>query len=313
LLRVSGTGGSNTGNKTGSKETTLREVAPGSRREPRVSLVFYFREGAKIVVPGPEPFVVGRTWPADIVVDDPSVSRTHARFFVSPDGGVVFEDMGSTNGTRLNGALTPRGRITPGDEVRVGDVSVALHVLSTVAGVQGLLGYDLFLRLLDDELVRARTFMRPVSLLMVGARAPGHPLRTWAPALLEQLRPVDRAAVYAADAVLVALPETTRALADALGAMLVAGDAALRYGAATFPEGGTTVDALLDAARTAMVRGPVTAASAPPASSGSGAGVVASRRRSSPCSCRARPARARRWSPARGMLAAPARTDRSAA
>lgn len=71
MLRVSGTGGSNTGNKTGSKETTLREVAPGSRREPRVSLVFYFREGAKIVVPGPEPLVVGRTWPADIVVDDP--------------------------------------------------------------------------------------------------------------------------------------------------------------------------------------------------------------------------------------------------
>ena len=63
----------------------MREMAPGSRREPRVSLVFYFREGAKIVVPGPEPRVVGRTWPADVVVDDPSVSRTHARFFVAPD------------------------------------------------------------------------------------------------------------------------------------------------------------------------------------------------------------------------------------
>ncbi|MDB5220125.1 MAG: two component, sigma54 specific, transcriptional regulator, Fis family [Myxococcaceae bacterium] len=262
---VSGTGGTKTGN-TGSKETTLREVAPGSRREPRVSLVFYFREGAKIVVPGPEPLVVGRTWPADIVVDDPSVSRTHARFFVAADGGVVFEDLGSTNGTRLNGAPTPRGRIAPGDEVRVGDVSVALHVLSTVAGVQGLLGYDLFLRLLDDELVRARTFMRPVSLLMIGARAPGHPLRTWVPALLEQLRPVDRAAVYAADAVLVALPETTRALADALGATLVAADPALRFGAATFPDAGATVDELLDAARTAMVQGAGAPASATPSS-----------------------------------------------
>ena len=88
----------------------MREMAPGSRREPRVSLVFYFREGAKIVVPGPEPLVVGRTWPADVVVDDPSVSRTHARFFVAPDGGIVFEDMGSTNGTRLNGMPVPRGR-----------------------------------------------------------------------------------------------------------------------------------------------------------------------------------------------------------
>jgi two-component system response regulator AtoC len=257
---------------SGTKETTLRDVAPGSRREARVSLVFYFREGAKIVVPGPQPLVVGRSFPADIVVDDPSVSRTHARFFVAPDGGVVFEDLGSTNGTRLNGAPAPRGRIAPGDEVRVGDVSVALHVLSTVAGVQGLLGYDLFLRLLDDELVRARTFARPISLVMVGARAPGHPLRTWAPALLEQLRPVDRAAVYAADAVLVALPETPRADAEALGASMLSGNAALRFGAATFPEDGTTVDELLDAARTAMVRGPGLSPAAP----ASGAGVVAS-------------------------------------
>ena len=250
----------------------MREMAPGSRREPRVSLVFYFREGVKIVVPGPEPLVVGRTWPADIVVDDPSVSRTHARFFVAPDGGIVFEDMGSTNGTRLNGAPVPRGRIAPGDEVRVGDVSVALHVLSTEAGVQGLLGYDTFVRLLDDELVRARTFGRPLTLLMVGARAPGHPLRTWAPALLENLRPVDRAAVYATDAVLVALPETARADAEALGTTMVSGDAALRFGLATFPEGGTTVDELLDSARTAMVRG--SGPSQPPPSGG--AGIVTS-------------------------------------
>jgi DNA-binding NtrC family response regulator len=263
---------------SGTKETTLRDSGhgPGSRREPRVSLVFYFREGAKIVVPGPEPLVVGRTWPADIVVDDPSVSRTHAKFFLAPDGGVAFEDLGSTNGTRLNGAPAPRGRIAPGDEVRVGDVSVALHVLSTVAGVQGLLGYDLFLRLLDDELVRARTFARPISLLMVGARAPGHPLRTWAPALLDELRPVDRAAVYAADAVLVALPETALAGADALGAAMVDRDAALRFGAATFPDDGTSVDELLDAARNAMLgraRGRGIDTTAP---SSSNAGVVAS-------------------------------------
>jgi two-component system, NtrC family, response regulator AtoC len=257
-------------------ETTLRELAPGSRREPRVSLVFYFRDGAKIVVPGPQPLVVGRSWPADIVVEDPSVSRTHARFFIAPDGGVVFEDMGSTNGTRLNGALVPRGRIAPGDEVRVGDVSVALHVLSTEAGVHGLLGYDTFLRLLEDELVRARTFARPVTLLMVGARAPGHPLRTWAPKLLETLRPVDRAAVYATDAVLVALPETAREAADSLGEAIVSGDAALRYGLSTFPSDGTTADELLDAARTAMVRGHGVAA--PPPSGGSGVVVSAKMR-----------------------------------
>ncbi len=234
----------------------MREVAPGSRREPRTSLVFYFRDGAKIVEPQAAPMVVGRAWPADIVIDDPSVSRSHARFFVSPDGAVCFEDLGSTNGTRLNGVPAPRGRIGPGDEVRVGDVSVALHVLSLMPGAYGLLAHDRLVDLLEDELVRARTFGRPASLLMVAARAPGRPLRTWAPALLEKLRPIDRAAVYATDAVLVALPESSRAEAEAMGAAIASPDATLRFGAAVFPDDGTTVDELLDAARTAMLHGP---------------------------------------------------------
>ena len=229
-----------------------------------MSLVFYFRDGAKIVEPQLTPLTFGRSWPADIVVDDASVSRAHARFFVAPDGGICFEDLGSTNGTRLNGVPTPRGRIAPTDELRLGDVTCALHVLTLVPGVQGLLGYDKLLELLHYELARAKTFGRPAALLMVAARAPGHPLRKWVPALLEKLRPVDRAAVYASDAVLVALPEATRLDADALGAMIVGQDAALRYGSATFPDSGTSVDELLDAARTAMVRGPQAMSLPPP-------------------------------------------------
>ena len=44
----------------GIKDTTHREIAPGSRREPRVSLVFYFRDGAKIVEPQTTPMTFGR-------------------------------------------------------------------------------------------------------------------------------------------------------------------------------------------------------------------------------------------------------------
>jgi DNA-binding NtrC family response regulator len=246
------------------RDTTHRDVAPGSRREPRVSLVFYFRDGAKIVEPQAAPLTFGRSWPADIVVDDASVSRAHARFFVAPDGGVCFEDLGSTNGTRLNGAPAQRGRIAPGDELRLGDVTCGLHVLTLVPGALGLLGYDKLLELLHYELARAKTFGRTAALLMVAARAPGHPMRKWVTALLERLRPVDRAAVYASDAVLVALPEATHAEADALGAQIVAEDPQLRFGVATLPEDGFSVDELLDAARTAMVRGARAKAAPPP-------------------------------------------------
>jgi pSer/pThr/pTyr-binding forkhead associated (FHA) protein len=63
--------------------------------------------------------VIGREG-ADLTIEDPELSRRHAR--VRPvDGGVEVEDLGSTNGTFVNGArvTTPR-RLTRGDVVRVG-------------------------------------------------------------------------------------------------------------------------------------------------------------------------------------------------
>ncbi len=183
------------------------------------------------------------------------MSREHARFVLSADGMVSFEDLGSTNGTTLNGTRVARGMLRAGDELRLGDVSAALHVLSSAAGVHGMPGYDAMLRLLEEEITRARTFGRPVALVMVGAAAPQHALPTWAPALLDRLRPVDRAAVYSADAALVVLPESTRADAESLATSVTAAVPVLRWGAACFPEDGTTADELVAAARRAMMGG----------------------------------------------------------
>ena len=260
---------------TGKLETTARGLMSPGPREPRLSLVFYHRDGAKSVVPGAAPILVGRAWPADVVIDDRSVSREHARFSLAENGAVAFEDVGSTNGTTLNGARVQRGLLRAGDELRLGDVSVALHVLSSAAGVLGMAGYDAILRLLEDEIVRAKTFKRPVSLVMMGARTAQQPLPTWAPALLDRLRPVDRAAVYSGDAALVVLPESLRADAEALAANVLAAVPTLRHGVACFPEDGTTADELVAVARSSMVGG--TARSAAPPSA-PGAGVVVGER-----------------------------------
>jgi two-component system, NtrC family, response regulator AtoC len=238
------------------KDTTTRDVAPVGHRAPRISLVFYFREGARIVEPQRTALVVGRAWPADVVLEDASVSRKHAQFWLEEDGSVRFEDLGSTNGTRLNGVPAKEGRIGPGDELRIGEVSVALHVLTLAAGAQGLIAHDRLLEIAATELVRARTFGRPLAILMVAARAPGHPLPTWAPALIEQLRPVDRAAVYANDAVLVALAESTRQDAESLAATIRERAPALGFGIAVFPDDGRSVDELIEVARTALTRAP---------------------------------------------------------
>jgi FHA domain len=64
---------------------------------------------------------MGRTDSAEIRVDDPFASSAHARIFSRGDFMYV-EDMGSTNGTYLNGRQLRTGeRLKVGDLVRIGD------------------------------------------------------------------------------------------------------------------------------------------------------------------------------------------------
>jgi hypothetical protein len=65
--------------------------------------------------------VLGRGTEADIVLQDTFSSSRHAR--LAPQGGaVVLEDLGSTNGTYLNGEpLTGPQPLHDGDRIRIGD------------------------------------------------------------------------------------------------------------------------------------------------------------------------------------------------
>jgi hypothetical protein len=64
---------------------------------------------------------MGRADGSDIPVDDPFASSVHARIF--PRGHFMYiEDMGSTNGTYLNGRrLRAAERLKTGDTVRIGE------------------------------------------------------------------------------------------------------------------------------------------------------------------------------------------------
>jgi pSer/pThr/pTyr-binding forkhead associated (FHA) protein len=46
---------------------------------------------------------LGRDITSDIVLNDPEVSRKHTRLLLQPNGGYLVEDLGSTNGTFVNG------------------------------------------------------------------------------------------------------------------------------------------------------------------------------------------------------------------
>src|SRR4051812_12443311 len=65
--------------------------------------------------------LIGRTSDCDVVLYDPGVSRKHARIFSESDGYFV-EDMGSSNGTKVNGAIIKKKQLSDGDAISLGPV-----------------------------------------------------------------------------------------------------------------------------------------------------------------------------------------------
>ena len=78
--------------------------------------------GAEIGIETDRTYILGKDpSTCDIVFQDLSVSRNHARLHVDPDGIVDIEDLGSKNGTLINGAIsTEKTIITPQDVVALG-------------------------------------------------------------------------------------------------------------------------------------------------------------------------------------------------
>ena len=66
---------------------------------------------------------IGRADTCDVIMSDPGVSRRHAEVRREGDEW-VFVDLGSTNGTEVNGKRTNRHRLTPGDRITVGETTL---------------------------------------------------------------------------------------------------------------------------------------------------------------------------------------------
>ena len=73
---------------------------------------------------------MGRAPGVDFVVDAALVSRVHCRFTISSSNELELEDLGSTNGTLVNGqrlvALTAQ-KIAPGSRLQLGDMLFELQ------------------------------------------------------------------------------------------------------------------------------------------------------------------------------------------
>jgi adenylate cyclase len=79
--------------------------------------------------------VVGRGLTSDIAIYDPTISRRHAELVVVADG-VQVKDLGSSNGTFINGARVTAGRLGLEDTVTFGKVVFRLTTPGSSAAVQ---------------------------------------------------------------------------------------------------------------------------------------------------------------------------------
>ena len=63
---------------------------------------------------------IGRSGDNDIIIDDPSVSRQHAKVRLEGQTFTIF-DLGATNPTQVNGQEIGKHQLIDGDRVEIGD------------------------------------------------------------------------------------------------------------------------------------------------------------------------------------------------
>jgi hypothetical protein len=85
---------------------------------PVLTFVNGDRAGEVFPLPPSDGIIVGRSSEADLVLKDDNVSRKHARLF-GVNGSVWLRDLGSRNGTLVNGRAVVRSRLRTGDRIAV--------------------------------------------------------------------------------------------------------------------------------------------------------------------------------------------------
>src|SRR2546425_1412124 len=160
---------------------------PGSGRERRPALVFL--RGELLAVPIPldrDEVILGRALEADVRVNDARASRLHARINTDRDQMTQevryrITDLGSTNGTLLNGLAVTEGFLQDGDKIVIGEHMLRFDMLDEIDRefqqqihrllvhdeLTGLLTSKSFFSELRREAARAASESMPFCVLMM--------------------------------------------------------------------------------------------------------------------------------------------------
>ncbi len=106
-----------------------QEGTQGALRVPGGAVILVksgFYEGLEVCV-GRDWWVVGRGRNADLALAEPTISRSHAAIGFDADGFFV-QDLGSTNGTSLNGGPAQRAALKHGDTIQMGKLTLGVSL-----------------------------------------------------------------------------------------------------------------------------------------------------------------------------------------
>lgn len=228
-----------------------------NRRSERqkTSLLIYHRDGVKVVPLNEEQsVVVGRDAPSDVTIRDAGLSRQHVCIEVI-DGEIWVEDLGSTNGTWVNGERVDRAKVEADAELTLGTITATVHALAPAEYKKyGLENHDRFGMELDTEVARARALNRSLGFVLVRARRQGGArLGRFIPTVSRLIRPFDRLALYSNDTLEILLPEADldQALKLAEAVVVSAGDA-FRTAVGVLPDHAGSAGELVEVTRRAL-------------------------------------------------------------
>ncbi len=241
-------------------EKALAVATPSARDRATLTVIAGVNAGQVFTLEQPE-LTVGRGVEAGVMLDDPALSRMHARFGCGDDGLHFVVDLESTNGTFHAGRRVERAVLASGDRVQLGphvilrfaitDEAEAtlqrqLYESSTRDGLTVIYNRKYFVERLKSELAYAQRHRTSLAVLMLDVDR------------FKQIN--DSHGHLAGDAVL-------RAIADRVSRAVRREDVFARYGGEEFAvlaRSGTAVDAvcLAERLRSAIEQLRVEAASA---------------------------------------------------
>ncbi len=96
------------------------KVAPAATKTLGPASVIVHEDGATRRIPfGKEVVTIGRLADCEVVLKDKGASRRHAQIKLT-DTDATLTDLGSTNGTRLNGQVVQSRQVQDGDKITIG-------------------------------------------------------------------------------------------------------------------------------------------------------------------------------------------------